>query len=305
MANCELAHFRLTCLACIVAPIAGEWSPHVVVASAARQPPTISSDGVPMFENRVKQRLANGGAAWGAAVPDASEFVAKATIDCDVDFLWIDLEHRAYGTQEVRWLPILCRQAGCVPMIRVPGLDPSWIKKSLDIGANTIMVPQINTADEAKRAVEYAKYPPAGSRGISPTWTALMDVTWDDYLPAANDETCVVVQIETPQGIANLDAIAAVDGVDVVFAGPADLSASLGVIGQFDHPKLQQFLADFPQRVADRGKPAGITFPTLRQSRQAYEQGYRFINIGTLLQYGIDGLKAGLKTLREEACQSP
>ncbi|HAA67635.1 MAG TPA: host specificity protein, partial [Planctomycetaceae bacterium] len=79
-----------------------------------------------MFENRVKHRLGEGRAVWGVSVPDASDIVAKMTIDCDIDFLWIDLEHRPYGTHEVRWIPILCRQAGCTPMIRVPGLDPNW-----------------------------------------------------------------------------------------------------------------------------------------------------------------------------------
>ena len=148
-----------------------------------------------MFENRVKHRLGEGRAVWGVSVPDASDIVAKMTLDCDIDFLWIDLEHRPYGTHEVRWIPILCRQAGCTPMIRVPGLDPNWIKKALDIGANTIMVPQINTAEEARLAVEYAKYTPDGSRGVSPLWTTFMHVSWPDYLPVANQETCVIVQI--------------------------------------------------------------------------------------------------------------
>ena len=251
-----------------------------------------------MFENRIKRLFSEGRAAWGVAAPDASDFVAKLSINCDVDFLWIDLEHRPYGVNEVRWMPIMCRQAGCSAMIRVPGLDPMSIKKALDIGANTIMVPQINTADEAKRAVEYAKYPPLGSRGISPLWTHFMDVTWDDYLPAANDETAVVVQIESPEGIENLDEIAAVDGVDVVFAGPADLSASLGVIAQFDHPDLMKFLADFPARVAAHNKPAGITYGTFEQVRWAYEHGYRFINVGTVVHHGIAGLTDALAELR-------
>jgi len=253
-----------------------------------------------MFENRIKTLLSDGRVAWGVAVPDASEFVAKLSINCDVDFLWIDLEHRPYGTNEVRWMPILCRQVGCSAMVRVPGLDLMWIKKALDIGANTIMVPQINTADEAKRAVEYAKYPPLGSRGISPLWTWFMDVAWEDYLPAANDETAVVVQIESPEGIQNLDQIAAVEGVDVVFAGPADLSASLGVIGQFDHPNLMQFLSDFPKRVAAYNKPAGITYSTLDQVRWSYEQGYRFINVGTVVHHGMAGLQEALSQLRGE-----
>lgn len=256
------------------------------------------SFGVLMFENRIKTVLASGGVAVGAATPDASEVVAKQTVNCGIDFLWIDLEHRPYGTHEVRWMPLICRQAGCSTMIRVPGLDSNWIKKSLDIGANTIMVPQVNTADEAKRAVEYAKYPPEGTRGISPMWTAMLDVTWDEYLPVANDETALVLQIETPQGIENLAEIAAVDGVDVVFAGPADLSASMGFIGQFEHPDLLRFLADFPKRVADCGKPAGITYAELSKCQRARQWGYRFINVGTVIHHGIEGLKAGLAELR-------
>lgn len=252
-----------------------------------------------MFQNRIKERLAEGRAAWGAAAPDTSELVAKQTINCGVDFVWVDLEHRPYGTHEVRWIPIMCRQAGCSTMVRVPGLDPSWIKKALDIGANTVMVPQINTADEAKRAVEYAKYPPDGSRGVSPLWTTFMDVSWDDYLPAANAETCVVVQIESPQGMENIDAIAAVDGVDIVFAGPADLSASLGVIGQLEHPDLKKYLADFPARVGAQGKPAGITFASLDRCRQAYADGYRFINVGTVIQHGMEGLTTALQDFRD------
>ncbi len=250
------------------------------------------------FENRVKRLLSSGRAAWGVGAVDESEFSAKMAINCDVDFLWIDLEHRPYGTGEVRWLPILCRQGGVAPMVRVPGLDSSAIKKALDIGANTVMVPQVGTADEAKRAVEYAKYPPQGSRGITPTWTVYLDVSWDDYLPAANDETCVVVQIESPAGIANLDAIAAVDGVDVVFAGPSDLSASLGVIGQLRHPKVQAFLAEFPQRVGASGKTAGIALQGVAHSKQAYDQGYRFINIGSFGFLGAQGLTAALDELR-------
>lgn len=251
------------------------------------------------FENRVKRLLSSGRAAWGIGAIDESEYSAKMAINCDVDFLWIDLEHRPYGVSEVRWLPILCRQRGVAPMVRVPNLDGGVIKKALDVGANTVMVPQVDTADQAKRAVEYAKYPPQGSRGVSPSWTTFMDVSWDDYLPAANAETCVVAQIESPAGIANLDAIAAVDGVDVVFAGPSDLAASLGVIGQLGHPKVRAFLADFPQRVsAASGKAAGIALAGVEAAKQAYAQGYRFINIGSFGVLGSQGLTAALDDLR-------
>lgn len=254
-----------------------------------------------MFDNRVKKLLAQGQPAWGASLPDASDLLAKFTVNTDVDFLWVDLEHRPFDTAEVRWVPVICRGKGCACMIRVAGLDPQLIKKALDIGANCIMVPQVHTAEEARLAVRYAKYPPQGSRGVSPLWTFFMDVSWDDYLPAANDETCVVVQIESPEGIKNLDAIAAVEGVDVVFAGPMDLSASLGHIGRPDHPDVQRFLEDLPRRVARHGKAAGITFGNLDACKKAYGQGYRFINFGSILSHGTMGLTGELKVLRELA----
>jgi len=252
-----------------------------------------------VFENNVKKLLAASGAAWGASLPDASDLMAKFTVNTGVDFLWVDLEHRPYETDAVRWIPIICRGKGCACVIRVAGLDPQLIKKALDIGANCVMIPQVNTADEARRAVQYAKYPPHGSRGVSPLWTFFMDVSWDDYLPAANDETCVIVQIETPEGMRNLEEIASVEGVDVVFAGPMDLSASLGHIGQTNHPDVQRFLADFPRRVAARGKIAGITFGEYDACQKAYEQGYRFIAFGSMLSHGTRGLKAELGQLRE------
>jgi 4-hydroxy-2-oxoheptanedioate aldolase len=251
-----------------------------------------------VFENPVKKRLAQGKAAFGAALPDASDLLAKFTVNTGVDFLWVDLEHRPFDAVAVRWVPIICRGKGCACMVRVAGLDPQLIKKALDIGADCIMVPQVNTPEEARLAVQYAKYPPEGSRGISPLWTFFMDVNWDDYLPAANGETCVVVQIETPQGIKNLEAIASVEGVDVVFAGPMDLSASLGHIGKPDHPAVQKFLAEFPARVAACGKAAGITFGAFDACKRAYEQGYRFINFGSILSHGTTGLTADLQRLR-------
>lgn len=251
-----------------------------------------------MFENRIKRLRRQDRAVWGVSLPDASDLMAKLTINEGVDFLWVDLEHRPFDAYEVRWVPILCRMKDCACVVRVAGLDPQLIKKALDIGANTIMVPQVNTAEEAALAVRYAKYPPLGARGVSPLWTSYLDVSWDDYLPAANDETCVIVQIETPEGIRNLDEIARVDGVDVVFAGPMDLAASLGQIGRPGHPDVQKYLADFPARVAACGKTAGITFADPNACERAYQQGYRFISFGTILLHGSRGIATELKRFR-------
>ncbi len=251
-----------------------------------------------MYENKVKERFKNSRCVWGVSLTDASDLEAKLTVSTGVDFLWVDLEHRPFDVNDVRWVPIICRQHDCSCVVRVAGLDPQLIKKALDIGANCVMIPQVNTAEEARLAVKYAKYPPQGSRGISPLWTVFMDVPWDEYLPVANNETCVIVQIETPEGIRNLEEIANVEGVDVVFAGPTDLSASLGHIGQTRHPDVLAFLEDFPRRVQACGKMAGITFADLDSCDRAYQQGYRFISFGSISCHGQQGLKTHLKRFR-------
>ena len=251
-----------------------------------------------MFENRVKQLLQEGRAAWGAGLADASEIVAQTTIETGIDFLWIDLEHRPYEVEAVRWIPLLCRRNSCVPLIRVAGLESHLIKKALDIGASAIMVPQVNSAEEAELAVQYCKYPPEGTRGVSPLWPHFEGVSWSDYLPRANQETLVVVQIETESGIENLESIAALPGVDVLFLGPTATSAALGHIGQIEHPEVQAFLADFPRRVAPSGKAAGITLQSLEECRRAHEQGYRFISCGNVVLSGKAALASDLGRLR-------
>lgn len=251
-----------------------------------------------MFQNRVKQLLKEGKSAWGCSIVDASEIAAQTTIKTGIDFLWIDLEHRPYDVEAVRWIPAFCRRKSCVPLIRVAGLESHLIKQALDIGASAIMVPQVNSASEAEQAVQYCKYPPEGTRGVSPLWTHFEDVSWNDYLPQANNETLVVVQIETAPGIENLESIAAVPGVDVLFVGPTDTSAVLGHIGELDHPEVQTFLADFPRRVAPSGKASGITLQSVDECWRAYKQGYRFISCGNLVISGQIALTSDLNRLR-------
>jgi 4-hydroxy-2-oxoheptanedioate aldolase len=256
-----------------------------------------------VFENKVKKLLSEGKAAWGAGLLDSSLLMAKLTVNTGIDFLWIDTEHSVYGLDSIYMVPVICRISGCVPLVRVATLDPGLIKRALDFGASAVMIPQVSNAAEARLAVRYAKYPPEGSRGVSPLWTMFMDVSYEDYLPVANQETCVVVQVETPEGIKNLESIAEVEGVDVVFAGPSDLAASLGHIGQPTHPAVQKFLDEFPRRVAKSGKASGISVAGFEACKGAYEQGYRFISIGHILLQGQLGLTADLKRLRENAAR--
>lgn len=251
------------------------------------------------FENPVKQRLARGGTAWGAGSVIADPLAVQLTADSGVDFVWMDTEHMPYGTEALALMPTICRRQGAVPLIRVATLDPALIKKALDIGAQAIMIPQVDNAEMARAAVQYAKYPPMGNRGVSPMFTFYNGFTWDEYLPHANAESLIIVQVETEAGAKNVEEIAAVDGVDVVLAGPMDLSASFGVIGQTGHAKVQDFLAAFPARVTKFGKTAGIALGSVEAAAKAHGQGYRLINFGNILWSGLNGLKAGLAELHK------
>lgn len=251
-----------------------------------------------MFENPVKTKLRAGGVVLGASCGVTDELANKLTISTGIDFLWTDTEHSSFGLEDVRMIPILARQNGCVPLIRVAGIDSSLIKKALDLGASAIMIPQVNNAEEARRVVSYAKYPPQGARGVSPMWTFFLNVAWSDYLPRANDEICIVAQIESEEGMAAVEEIAAVDGIDVLLAGPADLSAAMGVIGETGHPKVRSFLASFPARVRACGKAPGIALASADAAAEAIAQGYQFISYGSLLFSGVRGLTADLERLR-------
>ena len=252
-----------------------------------------------MFENSVKQKLSRGEVVWGSAPVLPHPLAIQLTIDSGADFLWIDTEHASFGMEALELTPAIIRSKGVMPMIRVSHLDQGLIKKALDVGAMAVMLPQIDNAAQAALAVKYAKYPPLGTRGVSPMWTFYNGVDWKDYLPAANDEIMVVAQVESLEALHQVEAIAATPGVDVVFAGPADLAASLGHIGDTAHPDVQKFLAEFPARVAKQGKAAGISVGGVEASYQAFRQGYRFINYGNLLWDGANALKANLLHLRE------
>ena len=153
------------------------------------------------------------------------------------------------------------------------------------------MVPQINTAEEAARAVEYAFYPPLGQRGVSPNWPAIAGVDWNHVIQTANEETVLILQIESQHAFDNLEDITAVRGIDVLFLGPMDMSASLGVITDMQDPGVQEMMREFPKMLASKGIPAGTTLGDVAEVKQKLEWGYHFMNVGNPLAYGVQSLE--------------
>ena len=175
------------------------------------------------------------------------------------DWVLVDCEHAAIETVEVLGaLQAIGQSPEVSALVRPAANDPVLFKRLLDMGAQTLLVPYIETADQAADAVRAMRYGPAGIRGMAGMTRATRYGQVDDYFTTASDELCLIVQVETLTGIENLAAIAQTDGVDGVFIGPADLSASMGLVGQMEHPDVDAMICAAITSLVDMGVPAGV-----------------------------------------------
>jgi len=253
-----------------------------------------------MYPNPLKKRLQAGELLLGSALPAPTARAAGLVCSAGPDFLWIDTEHAHFGAEALESIPVIARMRGVAPMIRVAHNDPALIKKAYDVGAVAVMVPQIDTPEEAAKAVEYARYYPEGKRGISPLWSHIAGEDWNTVIKTANEETLLVLQLESQQAYDNLDAIAAVPGFDVLFVGPLDLSAAVGRIAETGSDEVQAIMQDVPRRLEGTGKVAATTLVEVAEIQEKIGWGYRYLNVGNALGYGAQVLKNNLDALRAD-----
>lgn len=209
--------------------------------------------------NRFKQLLAARHPQYGLFCVSNSLQTAEVLSGSGFDFIVFDAEHSPQSMPHLhaQFAALAGTQTACA--VRVPSLDPIAIKHCLDLGASTLMVPNVGTAEQARDAVRFARYPADGGvRGVGGTMRATRYGRDKAYFAEAAAQTCVMVQIESREGLANLDAICAVDGVDLVFFGPADLSADMGYMGQPAHPEVVLAIEDGIRRACAHGIAAGV-----------------------------------------------
>lgn len=231
--------------------------------------------------NAFKAALARGELQIGLWSSLCSPIVAEIIGHSGFDWILVDTEHSPNEPPAVL-AQLQAMQAGtATPIVRPAWNDPVLLKRLLDIGTQAVLVPFVQNAEEAAKAVAACRYPPAGIRGITVSGRGSRYGRVPDYLKRADAEICVLVQVETGEALAQLEAIAAVDGVDGVFIGPADLSASLGHIGNPGHPEVQDAIKGAVERLAAVGKPAGILTPSEADARRYIEWGYRFVAVGS------------------------
>jgi len=202
--------------------------------------------------------------------PDVAEIIGHGGFD----WVMFDTEHAPLNTAIIQNLLQAMSFSQTVPIIRVAWNDMVLMKQALDIGSFGLIVPWVNTKEEAMRAVQSVKYPPVGLRGFGPRRAALAD---PDYVTTANKEILLCVQIETQKAVDNIDEITSVEGIDAVLVGPADLSLSMGIVFQYDHPKF----VDAMQKIVDSAKKHGVIAGMLATDdvKKRVNQGYTLINI--------------------------
>jgi 2-dehydro-3-deoxyglucarate aldolase/4-hydroxy-2-oxoheptanedioate aldolase len=228
--------------------------------------------------------------------------IGRLAAEAGAEFVIYDMEHTGWSIETIRMLMATTRAADTVPMVRVPATEYHLLSRPLDVGAMGLMVPMVESAEQARLIVDSAKYPPQGRRG------AAFGVAHDDYaggdivekMRSANDEVVLIAQIETAAGVENVGAIAAVPGIDVLWIGHFDLSNSLGVPGQFAHPTYTAAVDRVLAACREHGKVPGIMGGDLTMARECLAQGFRMVAYGGDLWLYQAALREGLAALRAE-----
>lgn len=259
--------------------------------------------------NQFKRAITEGKSVFGLWVALASPHAAEICAGSGFDWILIDSEH---GPNDI---PLIAQQLAAAArhpaqsVVRLPVGETWMIKQALDIGAQTILIPMVDTPEQAMQVARACRYPPAGVRGLGASLGRASDFgRVPNYVETANDEICCLVQIESRKAIANLDAIAATEGVDGLFLGPADLSADMGFAGSPRAPELVETVVKAIRRIRELGKPAGIMTTDQQLIDKAIEAGANFVAIGSdvgLLVKAAERLVAPYKPKTADATAAP
>lgn len=256
-----------------------------------------------MKPNRMKASVAAKGTAVGHMISEfATRGIARIIATADPDFVMIDMEHTGFDTERIADLCAWFRQNDIAPFVRVPQGLYHFCARTLDAGALGIMVANVENGEHAKQIVNACKYAPLGHRGVALGGAHndyAMPADPVEYYNAANANTTVICMIESPNGLANLDAIAATEGVDVLWVGHFDLTTAMGIPAQFQHPDFLDALNNVVAAARKYGKQAGIQPSSAEQARQWKQIGFNVISWSVDFVVYKNALAAGVKGLRD------
>ncbi|WP_418667636.1 HpcH/HpaI aldolase family protein [Allofournierella sp.] len=232
-----------------------------------------------LLNDSLARRLRAGKPVSAAWAQLGSNVSAEIFAEAGFDALIIDMEHGPWDMQNTLAAMQACKGTGCVPFVRVPWNDMVWCKRALDLGAGGVHVPYISTREEAEYAVRCCKYPTAGGvRGIAGSQRAVCyGLDKADYYARADRDIVVMLAIESPEGVANIDAIAAVEGVDGIFIGPSDLSTTMGHLADPSQPDVQAAIRTIEAAAKAHGRFLGTIAPDFEGAKKLYDRGYSLV----------------------------
>ncbi|MEO8155949.1 MAG: aldolase/citrate lyase family protein [Rhizobacter sp.] len=234
----------------------------------------------------------------GTWILSASPMLAEAMGCAGFDWGVVDMEHAPLDVSGVAQMLQAVASTKMLPVVRVPWNDTVIVKRILDAGATTVLFPMVQSAAEAERAVAATRYPPEGLRGVAGMSRASRFGATPHYLKTANQHVGVIVQLETPEAIKELEAIAKVKGVDALFIGPADLSAAMGHLGEPQHPAVMELMIQGVQRCKSLGIPVGTLGDSPEVVAQYRAIGFDFVALGSDLGHLMRGARSALAALR-------
>jgi len=258
------------------------------------------------LHNPFKAGLARGETQLGLWLSSTSSYLAEIAATSGYDWLLIDGEHAPNTVQDLYHQLQAIAPYRSQPVIRPVEFQQALIKQVLDIGARTLLVPMIDTAEQARALVAATRYPPTGTRGVGAG--VARAARWgrvENYMARANEELCLLIQAESKTAIDNLDALLEVEGVDGIFIGPADLSASLGYPDNAAHPEVQQIIEQSIRRIRKAGKAAGFLAVDIAMAQRAISWGANFVAVGVDTMLYTDALDRRLAQFRQQATDAP
>jgi 2-keto-3-deoxy-L-rhamnonate aldolase RhmA len=245
------------------------------------------------MKNSLKSRLRSSrNPCFGTWISSSSPVALDALRGLGFEWFMIDTEHAPVNPETLSSMMALLTDRGPTPLVRVGDVDQYLVKQALDAGAHGVLLPLVSTEAQAKSAVAYAKYPPDGVRGAAAAAASRYGTELASYLRTANQETLVGVQIETRQALEHLDEIASVEGVDILFVGPQDLTLSLGLLDDRKNPVVREAMSSVVRACEKHDRIPGTLVIDPEEKKVALDLGFRFISLASDVRFLIDGAKS-------------
>jgi len=250
-----------------------------------------------MAPNKLKRDLKAGKVCIGVTMTMENRVVAEILSHIGLDWIWFEMEHSASSDAGVLAMLQATNGSKTSTVVRVPWNDKTLIKRALDNGPDGIIIPLVNTAEEAEAAVRAMKYPPLGERGAGLARAQCYGMHMDEYLKSANDEVMTTLMIEHIQAVENIDAILKVKGVDSIIIGALDLSGSMGILGQTADPRVEAAIQKVLAASKKANMPCGIITVAPEQANERIKQGFTQIIMGIDVLYLVGGVSGALKQI--------